>query len=76
MPIVQPTGADPVWVFGSGWSADLSTMPDILDLGAGITGDTPNASLAEYAFYQKFDLAGTPIWDRSRLPSTTWHKSM
>ena len=27
----------------------------------GITGDTPNASLAEYSFNQKFDLAGTPI---------------
>ena len=27
----------------------------------GITGDTPNASLAEYAFSRKFDLAGTPI---------------
>jgi PEP-CTERM motif len=62
MPIVQPTGAVQYGVFGSGWSADLSTIPGAYWIWApGVTGDTPNASLAEYAFYQKFDLAGTPI---------------
>ena len=62
MPVVQPAGAIQYGVFGSGWSADLSTIPGAYWIWApGITGNTPNASLAEYSFNQKFDLPGTPI---------------
>ncbi len=62
MPAVQPPGAIQYGVFGSGWSADLSTIPGAYWIWApGITGATPNASLAEYSFNRKFDLAGTPI---------------
>ena len=62
MPVVQPPGAIQYGVFGAGWSADLSTIPGAFWIWApGITGDTPNASLAEYSFNQKFDLPGTPI---------------
>ena len=62
IPVVQPPGAIQYGVFGACWSADFSTIPGAFWIWApGITGDTPNASLAEYSFNQQFDLAGTPI---------------
>jgi hypothetical protein len=62
LPTVQPPGATQYGVFGSGWTADLSSIPGAFWIWApGITGDTPNASLAEYSFSRKFDLAGAPI---------------
>ena len=62
LPTVQPAGATN---YGSattaGWSASLSSIPGAYWIWApGITGATPNASLAQYSFSQQFFLAGTP----------------
>ena len=43
MPAVQPPGATQYGTFGSGWSTTSPAFRALLDLGTGITGDTPNA---------------------------------
>lgn len=56
-----PTGATIYGFAGSGWGADLSSIPGANWIWApGITGATPNASLAMYFFTKTFNLAGNP----------------
>jgi hypothetical protein len=45
-----------------GWAANLSTIPGAhWILAPGITGATPNASLAQFSFSKTFNLAGAPV---------------
>lgn len=62
-PTVQPPGATSYGASASspGWTADLSSIPGAYWIWApGITGATPDASLAQYSFSQQFFLAGAP----------------
>ncbi len=61
-PTVQPPGATNYGSTApSGWTANTSAIPGAYWIWApGITGATPNASLAQYSFSQQFFLAGAP----------------
>jgi hypothetical protein len=61
-PVDRPGGATDYGFPGAGWIADLSGIPGGFWIWApGITGATPDASLAEYFFTHVFDLAGVPV---------------
>ena len=62
-PAVQPAGATNYGGTTSSavWLANISSIPGAYWIWApGITGATPNASLAQYSFSQQFFLAGAP----------------
>jgi hypothetical protein len=62
-PTVQPPNATNYGVVTPSpvWTADISSIPGAYWIWApGITGATPNASLAQYSFSQQFFLAGAP----------------
>jgi hypothetical protein len=47
---------------GTGWTANISSIPGAhWILAPGITGATPNASLARFSFTKTFTLVGTPV---------------
>jgi hypothetical protein len=61
-PVVRPAGATIYNPIGSGWNADLSSIPGAGWIWApGIIGASPNADLAEYSFSKTFDFTGAPI---------------
>lgn len=63
-PTVQPPGVTNYGAAGNSpvWQADLSSIPGAYWVWApGITGATPNASLAQYSFSHQFFLTGNPI---------------
>ncbi len=62
-PTVQPPGATDYGVVTTSpvWTADISSISGAYWIWApGITGATPNASLAQYSFSNQFFLAGMP----------------
>jgi hypothetical protein len=57
-----PVGATLLSPSAIGWAANLSTIPGAhWILAPGITGATPNASLAQFSFSKTFNLAGAPV---------------
>src|SRR6266567_4823460 len=57
-----PPGATFLTASGTGWAANLSSIPGAhWILAPGITGATPNASLARFSFTKTFTLVGTPV---------------
>jgi hypothetical protein len=60
-PVNCPAGATLYGHGGTGWSADLSSIPGALWIWApGITGATAPAELAEFFFVRKIKIKGTP----------------
>lgn len=57
-----PAGATFLTASGTGWAANLSSIPGAHWIFApGITGTTPNASLARFSFTKTFTLVGAPV---------------
>ena len=61
-PTIQPPSATDYGAPANpGWTADISSIPGAYWIWApGITGATPNASLAQYSFSQQFFLSSAP----------------
>jgi hypothetical protein len=58
-----PAGATFFTASGTGWSANISSIPGAHWIFApGITAATPNASLARFSFTKTFTLVGTPVF--------------